>query len=126
MQIIVPGTPRAQPRPRVFGHGRVETNSDTSREFKAGVKAAFLSSRDRQKLTGPVRMTIDAIFSRKKHVGDLVPFIGRPDGDNIAKAVKDALSGLAYDDDSQVCELNVRKMVGEPGCEQTVITIKGL
>lgn len=126
MRLVVPGTPRAQPRPRVFGRGRVVSNSDASAEFKASIRVAFLRCRDRTKLSGPVRMTIDAIFSRKKHTGDLAPYIGRPDGDNIAKAVKDALNGLAYDDDSQVCELIVRKMVGGPGCEQTVITINGV
>lgn len=34
---------------------------------------------------------------------------GKPDCDNIAKAVLDALNGVAFDDDSQVVTLVVRK-----------------
>ena len=33
----------------------------------------------------------------------------KPDADNIAKAVCDALNGIAYKDDSQVVDLTVRK-----------------
>ena len=39
----------------------------------------------------------------------------KPDCDNIAKAVLDALNGLAYKDDSQVTELTVRKLYAEEG-----------
>lgn len=35
------------------------------------------------------------------------------DCDNLAKAILDSLNGIAYKDDSQVCELSVRKMYGE-------------
>ena len=48
----------------------------------------------------------------------------KPDADNIAKSILDALNGLAYYDDSQVCELGGCKMYSEePRAE---ITIKEL
>ena len=34
----------------------------------------------------------------------------KPDCDNIAKIILDALNGIAYDDDSQVAMLNVVKL----------------
>lgn len=34
-------------------------------------------------------------------------------GDNIAKAILDALNGIAYKDDAQIIELEVNKMYGE-------------
>lgn len=36
---------------------------------------------------------------------------GVPDGDNILKAVQDALTGVAWRDDSQVCQATVCKVV---------------
>lgn len=45
----------------------------------------------------------------------------KPDCDNIAKAVLDALNGIAYHDDSQIVELTVRKRYSEtPRCEITI------
>lgn len=38
----------------------------------------------------------------------------KPDADNIAKSILDALNGLAYHDDAQVVQLNVFKFYGEP------------
>jgi Holliday junction resolvase RusA-like endonuclease len=35
------------------------------------------------------------------------------DADNLAKAVLDALNGIAYYDDSQVCELSVSKLYSD-------------
>ena len=44
-----------------------------------------------------------------------IPCTIKPDCDNIAKIVLDALNGLAYDDDSQVTELEVHKLYGDIG-----------
>ena len=40
--------------------------------------------------------------------------LGKPDADNVAKAVLDALNGLAYADDSQVFRLIVEKLPRTP------------
>jgi len=37
----------------------------------------------------------------------------KPDADNIAKIVLDALNGVAYTDDTQVVNLSVQKRYGE-------------
>ena len=37
----------------------------------------------------------------------------KPDADNIAKIVLDALNGVAYEDDSQVINLSVQKRYSE-------------
>jgi Holliday junction resolvase RusA-like endonuclease len=43
------------------------------------------------------------------------PRVGKPDADNLAKAVLDAGNGLLYLDDAQVAELHVRRIVGREG-----------
>jgi len=41
---------------------------------------------------------------------------GRPDLDNMIKAVKDALTGIVYRDDGQIClEIASKKYADEPG-----------
>lgn len=54
---------------------------------------------------------IPASWSRKRQEaakrGEEVP--GKPDLDNVAKAVLDACNGVLYEDDKQVCRLRVEK-----------------
>lgn len=65
---------------------------------------------------GPVLMTVRAVFpippswaawKREAAADGLIWHTAKPDLDNIIKLVKDALPGIAYDDDAQV--------VGYPG-----------
>lgn len=64
---------------------------------------------------GPVALTVYAVFKLPETLrkGDTrrmgSPHIIKPDGDNLAKLVKDALNGLAYKDDCQVYETVIRK-----------------
>ena len=49
----------------------------------------------------------------------------RPDIDNLVKSVFDALNGLAYYDDSQICKLTVCKLYSElPRVEITITEVK--
>jgi Holliday junction resolvase RusA-like endonuclease len=51
----------------------------------------------------------------------VVHHIRRPDVDNLAKAIKDALRGIVYRDDSQIVRLQVEKRYGDtPGVEIVV------
>ncbi len=63
-------------------------------------------------ISAEVTLEIDAFSllpkSRPKHIKYEVNTF-KPDADNIAKLVMDALNGIAYNDDKQVTELYVRK-----------------
>jgi len=48
------------------------------------------------------------------------PHIKKPDIDNITKVVMDALNKIAYEDDSQVVEINVMKRY----CEQEMLVVQ--
>lgn len=48
----------------------------------------------------------------------------RPDIDNLAKAVKDALKGVIYADDSQIVEAYLKKRYGEPMVKIEVRTLE--
>lgn len=45
----------------------------------------------------------------------------KPDSDNIAKVVADALNGIAYDDDAQIADLTVIKRYTEDPCVKVTI-----
>ena len=51
--------------------------------------------------------------------GEILP-CKKPDVSNIAKAVEDALNGLVYEDDAQICSLTVSKCYALPGQEPCV------
>lgn len=64
------------------------------------------------KFSGPISVWIDVFRTIPKSRPKSVihePDTFKPDADNIAKSVLDALNGTAYDDDSQVCVLFVKK-----------------
>lgn len=95
--------------------------------YKATVKQAW---GENERLDGALSVTIDAVFPRpqnmfwKTKAMPTFPHTSKPDTDNIAKAVLDALNGLAYVDDSQVARLIVTKRVAD-GVEQprTVVEV---
>jgi Holliday junction resolvase RusA-like endonuclease len=69
----------------------------------------------------PVNVVIDLVFARPKShllksgVRKGAPAMPRCDLDNCAKAVLDALNGIAWVDDSQVSRLVVEKSYGMEG-----------
>ena len=75
-------------------------------------------------LEGPVRIHLSAVYAwpksvsarkRREHVGSMWR-TGRPDFDNIAKLVGDALNGVAWIDDAQIASANVQKFYSDmPG-----------
>lgn len=77
----------------------------------------------------PVRVSIatrrDVMSAFRKRDGNFQPDTSKPDADNIAKSVLDALNGLAWADDAQVHELHVYKLDRERGAEpKTLVNIE--
>ena len=78
-------------------------------------------------LEGPVRLRMVARFQLPKSASKARRALaeegrdyhtGRPDLDNVLKAVADGLNGVVWRDDAQVAETVVRKVYGEtPGVE---------
>lgn len=67
---------------------------------------------------------VPSSYSKRKTVsalaGDLLP-AKKPDADNIAKIVADALNGLAYEDDAQITQLTVLKRYSDEPCVRVEI-----
>lgn len=114
IMFIIPGQPTAKGRPRMTRGGHAYTPAKT-RNYEAFVKMCFLEKYAQETpITGPVELKVHAAFTipkswSKKRKAAADHHTSRPDLDNIVKAIKDALNGIAWVDDSQVCGLLATK-----------------
>ena len=101
----------ACPRPRHMRNGHTYMPTEYT-SYKRRVAESYLAAGGGHVGAAPVALTIDVMRelpgSRPKRVS-AEPDTVRPDVDNIAKGVMDALNGVAYEDDSQVVSLSVLK-----------------
>lgn len=106
-------TPVAKGRPR-FGNGRAYTDPKT-RSFERAVAVLARKAYPGPPLTGPIGLELTFHLPRPKSAPKRVVWPAvRPDLDNQIKGVKDALNGILYGDDGQVCILAARKVYGSP------------
>lgn len=125
----IPGEPVAKGRPRMTRTGRAYTPSKT-RLYEVHIQDLWRRGTAPTLPAGqPLRVSVDAFFSvpkstskKQKMKMDGAPHIKKPDADNVVKAVLDALNGLAFEDDSRICDLKVvkRYTLGEPRVEVTL------
>ncbi|AVP71266.1 RusA family crossover junction endodeoxyribonuclease [Prescottella equi] len=91
--------------------------------FRAAIaKVAALHSAP---LPGPVSVTLRFVMPRPQatpKTRPTPPAVKRPDLDKLTRAVLDGIDGHAYDADSQVTHLDVRKRIAELG-EKTGVLI---
>lgn len=125
LAFTVPGPPQGKARARTCRNGHTYTPNHTVL-YENLVKTEFLRQCGRPRLQAGSRpalaMEITAVYpvpasypKRDKVAalaGDLLP-AKKPDADNVAKVIADALNGLAYTDDAQITDLSVRKRYGE-------------
>jgi len=126
--------PVAQPRQRhalIGGHVRNYTPADHPvQAYKAAVMLAARQAGVDKPMEGPLCVDIDFYLPRPKRLmrrkdpAGPIPHTARPDRDNLEKATTDALKGLAWRDDSQICDGRVRKWYAEKdGSPRVEITI---
>ena len=122
---VVHGKVVGSARPRVTRHGTYIPAK--TRRYRELIRGEFIEQGGRR-IPGPVSVEITCVRelpkSRPKSVDWEVDTF-KPDVDNIAKNVLDALNGLAWDDDSQVVELRVRKMPRRREPERLIVSIHG-
>jgi len=119
---IIEGEPVGKGRPRFNGKTGNTYTPDKTVNYEAWVKTCFAFRGAHEPLCGEITATIEAYFGIPKSIKGaarvrmekgIVRPTKKPDTDNIAKGILDALNGLAYKDDSYVVELTVRKLYAE-------------
>lgn len=129
----VSGEPKGQPRPRAFARkmgGKFVArvfDAGTAEAWKGAVAAEAAQHKPSAPISGPVRLRINFFMPRPKghfvagkperglKIGAPYRHVGKPDADNLAKAVMDALTqcGWFWVDDAQVAVLTVVKSYNE-------------
>lgn len=116
VEFTVPGIPVGKGRPRFMRNGHTYTPQKT-RDYEDKVVQCWKCQSGKGFADGiPLTATVTALFTvpkstpkKKAAAMDGTPRIKRPDADNIAKDILDALNGHAYNDDSAIAALTVWK-----------------
>ena len=120
INIEIPGKPQAKQRPFVPKFGKPFTKKETVM-YENLVKLAY-STKTTYTFTGAVEIVINIMVkppasTSKKKYQDMIDCkilpTCRPDVDNVAKSITDALNKIAYNDDSQITYLLVKKRYAE-------------
>ena len=136
LTFTVPGEPTGKERPKfstINGHVRAITPKRTvsyENLVKLSFGQAYPGAKPIEKdvpllVTITVFFKIPASVSKKKRqemLEDRIKPTKKPDCDNIAKSVLDALNGIAYYDDAQVVTLTVDKLYSETPRVEVEIT----
>ncbi len=125
IEFTVLGEAIAQGRPRAGKTWTGKTviyDPSKSRNFKEYVKLVASQNAPRTLLEGALKVrvtvyreTLKSFSNRKKELAEsrLLRPVTKPDLDNHAKSVLDALNGVIYKDDSQIVDLTVSKYYSE-------------
>lgn len=146
IEFVVPGTPKSKARARTFyNHNKKKMQTVTPTGtvlYENLVKMCYINQASKENFKGffnkePLKLKILAIYEipqstskknrQKMQSGELLP-CKKPDVDNIAKVICDALNKVAYKDDTQICELNISKRYtteNEEACVQVFIATQG-
>ncbi len=134
IEFFVPGKPIPQPRPKVstrggFARAYVDRKHPVHawREAVASEAQAFMAGAKMVPISTAICLDLSLILPRpKSHYGTgrnatkvkrsapVFPAV-KPDCDNLAKAIQDALDGVLWVDDALIVELQVSKRYVEGG-----------
>lgn len=126
----VPGVPQGKGRPRVTRNGTFTPKK--SRDYEKKVRDCYIAQGGQMFPDDtPLFASITAIFpipsslsKKRRALFNGKRHCKKPDADNVAKAILDALNGVAYRDDSAVSSLLVYKSYGDDA--RVTVSIKAV
>jgi len=124
IEFIVGGAPVAKERPRATvrgGYAVIYTPKNTV-QFERYVRQIAIANAPPKLLTGGLEMTLDFYLQRPQSLPVKINYnVKKPDIDNLAKSIMDALESVIYARDSQVFILNCTKQYGNPRCAIKIV-----
>ncbi len=133
VKFTVPGEPKGKGRPRFVGDGHKPITPKGTVEYENLIKVEYHRQCNGSMFPkeSQLDMRITAYFSapksasKKKYAAMLEHKIRptkKPDMDNICKVVADSLNKIAYNDDAQIVDCQIRKFYAEN--PRIVVTIQ--
>lgn len=127
-ELTIPGNPRPQGRPRTriitpkFGKAFATIYEDgKDKRAKVHIQSNVRSQAPAEPLTGPLEVELwfylprpQGNYGTGRNAGQLKAsaakfHIKKPDSDNCEKLLLDALTGIFWNDDSQICDTHIHK-----------------
>ena len=124
--LVIPLVPYPAPRPRFskWGTYNPKKYTDHKKAIATLAKCVFNGTEKPVKLSCIFYMPIPKSWSKKKRLEAVGQYhIKKPDSDNLLKTIKDALSGIAYIDDSQVAVTITHKIYSDDPRTEIYITL---
>ena len=135
IELTIPGKPVAQGRPRFYRRGNfvVATDPKASKVYKADIQ--YLAQKHKENnniselLDGPLGLDVMAYFPcpksrwRKTKPRTEEHHAKRPDADNVAKSIKDGLTGVFYHEAFKAIEFH--SLVKSPFDSIHLVEFKG-
>lgn len=121
IEFWIEGIPHKR-RPRTdFRSGRIHTPHKNEVEARAIAEACWAAMKKAGARAIPAGELVEADIlvvkrparAKVRKYPDGVGIPGKPDLDNVAKAILDALNQVAFDDDAQVAILSTRRIAGD-------------
>lgn len=114
ISFTVPGVPQVQGNHRVSRTGYTYDTNKKLAPWRHKVALIAKQAMNRQRaepLTGPVHLDLEFAMPRTKAMktDPPPPMTQRPDSSKLQRAIEDALTGIVYQDDSQITHLTVHK-----------------
>jgi crossover junction endodeoxyribonuclease RusA len=89
----------------------------------SAVTAMQQSNFERRDRSLPISVVVSFVFQKPKSTKkSVVHKTTKPDVDKLARAILDALTGIVFEDDSQVVDLHVSKCFGDVPCAKIEIS----
>lgn len=132
LTITIPGEMRGKGRPRFStagGFARAYTDAKTA-SAENWIKACAVEQAGTVPIAGPIALSVSIAvevprsWSKKRRAAALAGAdfpTSKPDLDNCAKLIADALNGIVWRDDKQIVRMDLRKHYAE--FAQTVLTV---
>lgn len=135
--LVIPGEPKGKGRPRFNRKTKqVYTPSDTA-AYEKQIKLLYRDKYGEAMFPNDVPLDMrvkafmevpesDSLKQRAQKLSGTFRPIKRPDWDNIGKIVSDALNNVAYHDDAQIVDTQIRKFYSDnPRVEITILHAGG-
>lgn len=136
IKLTVLGEPHAQMRHKTYKRGTFTGAYDPSKDIKKDFLMTVQNSAPDEPITLPIMLSVQFYFGRPKShyktgknstmLKDGCPewHTSRKDIDNLQKLIFDALNGIFWKDDAQICWVEAQKKYSEkPRTEITIITL---
>lgn len=115
ISFFVQGDPAPKGSFTSFGRGRFTNANKRTKPWQDLVSFVALTVRPRELLTGPIGIDLGFRMKKpKRPKHPIYPIVKRNDIDKLERTILDALTGIIYEDDGQVCLVKKSKLYGNP------------